>query len=80
MTSLTIQKNPDRVKATDPEVYRALTIASALRLYARTGIKANRAYTPKAMMAMAGKITGQTFRAKDYLGAATALKQFCREL
>lgn len=54
-------------------VFGAAVIASALRLYARTGIKANRAYTPKNMMAMATKITGKKFKARDYFGAADAI-------
>ena len=58
----------------NPSTYQALVIAKALELYARTGIKANRAYTPTAMMRMATKITGKTFRPRDYLPAAQALR------
>ena len=54
--------------------YRATVVASALRLYARTGMKANRAYTPANMMRVAQEIIGQKFKARDYLGAADALK------
>lgn len=53
--------------------YQAATIASGLRLYARTGMKPGRAWTPKAMMARAEQITGKRFKARDYLGAADAL-------
>lgn len=60
-------------------VYGATVVASALRLYARTGIKANRAYTPKAMMQTAARITGKTFKPRDYLGAATALDDWKAE-
>lgn len=60
-------------------VYAATVIASALRLYARTGIKVNRAYTPSAMLAKATEITGQTFRGRDkYMNAADALRQWAR--
>lgn len=55
-------------------VFRATAIASALRFYAKTGMKMNRAYTPKAMMAAASQITGQTFKARDYAAAAEALR------
>jgi len=55
-------------------VFAMITIASGLRLYAKTGMKPNRAYTPKAMMAAATRYTGLTFKARDYLGAADALK------
>lgn len=54
-------------------IYRASAIASALRFYARTGMQANRAYTPSAMMKAAAQITGQKFKARDYAGAADAL-------
>lgn len=54
--------------------YQAVIIAGALKLYARTGIKANRAYTPKNMMRMATIITGKQFAARDYMGAHDALK------
>ena len=57
--------------------FRALAIASALDLYARTGMKANRAYTPSNMMRVAKEITGKTFKARDYTGAATALREWC---
>jgi hypothetical protein len=57
----------------DVNIYRATVIASALRLYAKTGLKANRAYTPRAMMTAAAVMTGQTFKARDYVGAADAL-------
>lgn len=53
--------------------FRALIIEQALRFYAKTGMRVNRAYTPKAMMAAATEITGQKFKSRDYLGAAEAL-------
>lgn len=59
--------------------YVALTVASALKLYARTGIKANRAYTPKNMMAVATKVTGKKFAARDYMGAHDALKEWAAQ-
>lgn len=54
-------------------VYAATALASALRLYAKSGMKVNRAYTPKAMIAKANEITGKKFKARDYEGAAAAL-------
>lgn len=59
--------------------YQAAVIASALRAYARTGMKMNRAYTPKAMMAKAAEITGKKFKARDYEGAAKALVEWADE-
>lgn len=55
-------------------IYRATVIESALRLYAKTGMRVNRAYTPAAMMRVAAEITGRKFKARDYLGAADALR------
>ena len=56
-------------------VYRAIVIKQALRLYAATGMKANRAYTPAAMMAAAREITGrQDLKARAYGEAAEALE------
>lgn len=55
------------------EVFRAKTIASALRLYAKTGIKANRMYTPTNMLAAATQITGQKFKRGQFEQAAQAL-------
>ena len=58
------------------EVFRAAAIASVLRLYARTGLKANRAYTPSAMLRVAGEITGRKFKRGQYHEAADALGEF----
>ena len=57
-------------------VYVALTVAKALDLYRKTGMKVNRAYTPANMMAMAAKVTGRKFKARDYEGAALALREW----
>ena len=55
------------------EVFRAKTIASALRLYAKTGMKVNRAYTPTNMLAAATQITGTKFKRGQFEEAAKAL-------
>jgi len=54
-------------------IFAAITIAKALKLYAKTGMKVNRAYTPANMMATAKKVTGKNFKARDYMGASEAL-------
>lgn len=59
----------------DPQAYQRLVIARALEFYARTGTKVNTAYTPKNMMAAAARLTGKTFKARDYAGAAKALRE-----
>jgi hypothetical protein len=53
---------------------RSKTIAIGLETWAKHKMKVNRAYTPKRMMAAAEKITGQKFKAGDYLGAARAIR------
>lgn len=54
-------------------VFQCLTIASGLDMYRKHKMMPNRHYTPKNMMA-ASRITGQTFKARDYEGAANALR------
>lgn len=58
----------------NPTLYRALAIKHALKLYAHTGIKVNRAYTPRAMMRAVEEITGKKFRVRDYLIAVKELE------
>ena len=59
-------------------VFRAITIASGLELWAKHRMKPSRAYTPKNMMRVASEITGQTFKARDYTGAATAVRDWIK--
>lgn len=56
-------------------VFAMITLKSALSLYAKTGMKANRAYTPTAMMRTASRMTGRTFKTRDYAGAIAALDE-----
>lgn len=75
--------NEDRIEHTEGgtsfvgpravDVYVATVLASGLRLYAKTGIKPGRSWTPKNMMAKAAEITGLTFKARAYNEAADAL-------
>ena len=61
------------------DVFKATVIASGLRLYAKTGMKPNRNYTPKNMMYHAALMTGLKFKARDYEGAAAALTAWARQ-
>lgn len=54
-------------------VFVMATLASGLRLYARTGMKPNRNWSPKNMMANAERWTGIKFKAREYEKAADAL-------
>lgn len=58
----------------DSEAYAAIAIAQGLRFYVKTGMKPGHAYTPKAMMKAATRITGKKFKARAYIEAADALK------
>ena len=55
------------------EVFRAKTLASALRLYAKTGMKPNRMYTPTNMLAAASQITGTKFKRGQFEEATKSL-------
>lgn len=39
-----------------------ITLKSAIKLYIKTGMKANRAYTPTNMLRKAGEILGKTYK------------------
>lgn len=71
---LTRTNNGTSFSGSDVGIYRAAVIASALRLYAKTGMQPNRAYTPTAMLAAAREITGKTFKRGQYVAAAEALE------
>ena len=63
----------------DPHVYQALAVASGLRLFAQTKIRANRQWTPANMMSTATRITGKQFKPRDYLAAADALQEWAHQ-
>lgn len=46
-------------------VFAALAVKSALSLYIKTGMKANRAYTPKNMREFVTRLTGKTYKASE---------------
>ena len=58
--------------------FQCLTIASALSLYAKTGLKANQAYTPSAMLNFVNKTTGMHFKRTQYAEAAQYLRTWAR--
>lgn len=63
----------------DPRTYQALAIKHGLLAYARSGLRVNRAYTPRAMLNTAAKITGKTFKRGQYTEAADALQAWIDE-
>ncbi len=47
---------------TEVNSYVLVVLKNAIKLYLRTGMKANRAYTPTNMLAKAGEFTGKTYK------------------
>jgi hypothetical protein len=58
------------------KIFQALSLAGALEMYAKFGMKPNRVITPTKMLAMARNITGKDIKARDYKGAAVILKEW----
>ena len=55
------------------ELYRMAVIRSALKLYVKTGMKANSMYTPSNMLAAISKKSGKPYK-KSKQGYAEALQ------
>ena len=56
------------------EAFRAIAIAHALKLYAKCGMKVNRAYTPTRMLQAASSMTGKTYKRGEYARAGEELQ------
>lgn len=57
---------------------RAITLAHALEMYARHGMKASRLYTPRRMLDAASGITGKEYKLRRrgvYLDAAADIRE-----
>ena len=48
------------------ELFRAMTLRNALGMYQKTGMKPNRAWTPTAMLNLAGHIGGKKYKRRAY--------------
>lgn len=55
--------------------YRALVIAKACELYAKHGIRVNRAYTPTAMLKAASDLTGIKYKRGQHAQAAADIRE-----
>ena len=64
------------VGASAVAIYQATVIKHAIAMYAATGLKANRAYTPANMRHAAEKITGKKFKARAYADMVAALEEW----
>lgn len=63
--------------ATTPEeinTFVLVTLKSAIKMYVNHGIKANRAYTPTAMLAKAGELLGKEYKRGQLPQALTDLQ------
>ena len=61
------------------DTFTAIVLRQAISFYAKTGMKVNRAYTPSAMLAKAGQITGKKFKRGQYQEAVEALTVWLEE-
>jgi len=66
---------PDAVR-----LVQALTLASALKLYALHKIIPTRGVTPTLMLAMASAVTGKRYKRGAYLTAAADVDKWAREM
>lgn len=57
----------------------AVTLKSGLKLYRKTGMKPNRAWTPTNMLRKTEEITGKKFKRGQYLEAEQALEKWLVE-
>lgn len=57
-------------------IFRAIALKHELRFYLQTGMKANLAHTPTAMLRMATVITGVPFKRGQYSEAIMALDEW----
>ena len=60
----TMFEGPDAVR-----YFQARVVANGLRMYARSGLKPNRQWTPGAMLRAAGQITGKRHTRGQYWAA-----------
>ena len=56
--------------------FQATVILRAVRLYIKTGLRANRAYTPKNMAATASQLTGKTLSSRKLPEVQKALEDY----
>lgn len=51
------------------KLFRTMTLRNALSMYQKTKMKPNRAWTPTAMLNLAGHICGKTYKRGQYQAA-----------
>lgn len=58
------------------QTYRALALKAGLKLYAKTGMKPNSAWTITNMLRAAGEITGHKYKRSQIAGAVVDLESW----
>lgn len=58
-----------------PVLFRAIAVKQGLKLLA-VGIRPNSAWTPKATLAAAGRITGRAYKQRQYAEAIKDLEEY----
>ena len=64
---------------TEPQIFQAMAVRRALKMYAETKMKVNRLYTPVNMLRTATHITNIPFKRGQYQQAIDALTVFINE-
>ena len=72
--------NGSSFSGSDVGIFQAIVLASALKLYAKSGMKVNASYTPTNMLRTAGQITGKHYKRGQFEEAATDLRAYADEL
>jgi hypothetical protein len=82
-SSITFDKSGNAIGFQGPDavaMYANASLAMHLRLFAETGIRPTRGVGPKQMLAMAGKVTGKTYKRSECLVAAADLSKWVQEM
>ena len=77
MTESYIQNNDGGQTFVGPDatmLYASMVLKNAIRLYIKTGMKMNRAYTPTAMRAATTRITGKAYKRTELVKAQADLQ------
>lgn len=83
MTDSHIKTGPGGTTFVGPDavaLFRATAIASGLRMYAKTGMRPNRTWTPTIMLKAATGITGKAYKRGEYAKAAEDVKAWADEM
>ena len=72
-TYLTRTNNGTSFSGSDTTIFAVISLATGMRLYAKTGMKPARSWTPTNMLATAGQYTGKKYKRGQFEQAAIDL-------